>query len=60
MGKVTLNVQILDSLHSEGTQLRCGGFQRDPLKKRATRLLRNTFLLCKLGHLPRSGTSTHT
>jgi hypothetical protein len=30
MGKVTLNMEILESLHLEGTQLMFGGFQTDP------------------------------
>jgi hypothetical protein len=29
LGKVTLNVQILESLHSEGTKILFGGFQID-------------------------------
>jgi hypothetical protein len=38
MGKVTLNVQILESIHLECTQFIFGGFQIDPLENNEKRL----------------------
>jgi hypothetical protein len=34
LGKVTLNVEILESVHSERTQLLFGGFETDPYKNK--------------------------
>jgi hypothetical protein len=53
MEKLTLNVQILESLNSDGTQFLFRAFQTDSSQRNwAKQLLINTSLICAVSHQP--------